>query len=82
MTIVYDLWHIYEKNGEDEEKHIGIYSTRENAEAAILRKRDQEGFRNYPNGFKIFETTLDRDQWSEGFITVEEALREFETNDK
>ncbi len=84
MTKVYCLWHIYLPAGADDEneKLVGIYSTAENAEAAILRKRAYPGFKDYPDGFQIHETTLDRDQWSEGFISVEEALKEFDTDDK
>jgi homoserine kinase type II len=76
MTIVYKLYHIYNRGsdgeGDDDEetKLIGIYSTKEKAEAAILRVKDKPGFRDYPDGFEIFEHTLDRDGWVDGFTTV------------
>jgi hypothetical protein len=34
---------------------IGVYTTRENAEAALARVRDQPGFRDYPDKFEIYE---------------------------
>ena len=71
-TIVFPLYHEYERpNGYAESKGLGIYSTREKAAAAIERYRILEGFRDYPDGFVIYETTLDKDEaWTEGFITV------------
>jgi hypothetical protein len=84
MTKVFCLWHIYLPAGaEDEnEKLIGIYSTAENAEAVVRRLRSQPGFKDYPDGFQIHERTLDKDTWEEGFISVAEALREFDVDDK
>ncbi len=74
--IVFELWHF--KIGQDDEwdlddeaqgaKNIGIYSSEENAKAAIARLRDKPGFRNWPHGFRILERELDRDHWEEGFI--------------
>ena len=79
MTKVFCLWHIYLPAGADDEneKLIGVYSTAENAEAAIQRLRSQPGFKDYPDGFEIHTRTLDTDSWAEGFISVAEALREF-----
>jgi hypothetical protein len=57
-------------------KDIGIYSSRTKAEAAIERLRKMPGFRDFPNGFRIWETTLDVEEaWAEGFISWEEASR-------
>jgi len=72
--IVYQLYHIREKgDGADDQKLIGIYTSRQNANAAISRVKDQPGFRDYPNGFQVFEHTLDQDDWTEGFIPADEA---------
>jgi len=69
--IVYDLWHVHRRRlSDDDTKHIGIYSSRENAEQAIARLKDQPGFRRYPDGFEIYEAVLDRDGWEEGFVTI------------
>jgi hypothetical protein len=65
-----------EGNSDDDPslKEIGIYSSRANAEAAIERLGKKPGFRDFPNGFRIWEATLDVDEaWAEGFISWEEA---------
>lgn len=73
--IVYKLYHIREKeDGNDDEKLIGIYTTEEKAKAAIQRVIGKPGFRDHPDGFQIFDHLLDRDGWTEGFISSEEAL--------
>ncbi len=77
MNTVYLLWHTNPLN--DDEKLIGVYSSREGAEKAVQRVKDQPGFRDSPEGFEIFDCTLDRDGWREGFISTEEAL---DTSDK
>jgi hypothetical protein len=69
MTAVYFLYHIDENdagryhNG----KHIGIFSTEERAKAAIAQLRNDPGFRDYPERWKIYRRTLNRDSWTEGF---------------
>lgn len=70
MTIVYNLNHEYVmENGEDEVKELGIYSSRAKAEEAIARYWTLPGFRDHPDGFKIYETELDRDRaWTDGFV--------------
>ncbi|MBV8563844.1 MAG: hypothetical protein JO273_00135 [Methylobacteriaceae bacterium] len=71
MNAVYTLFHEYEKApGADETTLIGIYTTREKAEAALARVRDKPGFRDYPDGFDISEAVLDRDEWTEGFVRM------------
>jgi hypothetical protein len=71
MRVVYVLWHSYEDPpGREEDKLIGIYSSRQLAEDALARVRDKPGFRDYPDGFLIDEMTLDRDSWVQGFATI------------
>jgi len=80
-TVVYELWHFKigrdDKPDTDDEaqgpKDIGIYSTEEKAKAAIERRKDELGFRDWPDGFRIFRTPLDRDSWVDGFISSDEA---------
>ena len=78
MTSVYLLYHIISDendptgDGEDE-KLIGVYSSEANAKAAIERLKSMPGFRDYPEGFQIFDDVVDRDSWTEGFISFEEA---------
>ena len=60
MTQLHLLWHF--KIGPEDEcndnvpdiKQIGIYSTLANARAAIARLSKKTGFRDWPNGFRVF----------------------------
>ncbi|HEX5454412.1 MAG TPA: hypothetical protein VFX06_11520 [Stellaceae bacterium] len=71
------LWHRYaQEAGIFEEKLIGTYTSRENAEKGIELVRDQPGFREHLNGFVITEGTLDQTDMIDGFITVREDNRE------
>ncbi|CDO59544.1 hypothetical protein BN1012_Phect1330 [Candidatus Phaeomarinobacter ectocarpi] len=47
-----------------------MYSSREAAEAAKTRLLLQPGFKDHPDGFMIDTPEIDKDQWTEGFITV------------
>jgi hypothetical protein len=38
---------------------IGVYSSRERAQATIARLRQQPGYRDYPEGFRVDERLLD-----------------------
>jgi uncharacterized protein (DUF952 family) len=71
-TVVYKLVHTYEtEQGEDEDKPLGVYSTRETAQEAIERYRKLPGFRQYPDAFVIYESVLDFDAaWTKGFVKV------------
>jgi len=62
-------------DGEDDEKLIGVYRTEEDARAAIERLRYKLGFRDHPEGFEYHEYKLNRDGWTEGFISGDEAAR-------
>ena len=77
-TTLYDLWHFPVKADQEFDdaptrKSIGIYSSRANAEAAIERLRKQPGFRDWPEGFRIFEQWLDHDSWVDGYIGFDDA---------
>ncbi|MEY2465888.1 MAG: hypothetical protein QOD03_409 [Verrucomicrobiota bacterium] len=69
---VFLVHHSYEVEpcGHDETKLIGIYSTRQSAEAAIERLSIQPGFRDKPEYFSIDEYAIDKDNWTEGYITL------------
>ena len=72
MIIVYLLWHTHViSDDQEDDKLIGIYSSRELAEAARGRISQQPGFQEYPTGFLVSPYTLDKDHWTEGFVTVE-----------
>lgn len=70
MNTVFILQHSYELEGCDETKFIGAYSTKEQAELAINRLKDQNGFKYRPDAFEISEYVLDQDNWTEGFSTL------------
>ena len=69
--LVYLLFHTHEVNpGEDDDKLIGVYSTRKKAEAARRRASTWPGFKDAPEGFCIDQYQLDEDHWTEGYITL------------
>ena len=64
-------WHECEIDGCKEFKLIGVFSTRERAEAAVDVRRRKPGFVENPDGFEIAPYVVDRDAaWLDGFITV------------
>ena len=72
---VFMLWHVYELRDDfgihDEEKLIGVFSSEANAQRAIERLKDKEGFRDLPlSCFEIHKTTVDQVSWEDGFATV------------
>ena len=70
-TTVWLAWHERESDGCKEFKMIGVFSTREAAEAAIDARRGKPGFADHPDGFEIGAYVVDRDAaWIDGFITV------------
>lgn len=71
MNRVYDLWYIRGySDREDTKLLIGIYSSPEKAEEAIAILAQKPGFSEWPDGFEIHETALDRGDWSGGFKSV------------
>jgi hypothetical protein len=68
---VWLLWFEREREaGEDTELLIGVYRTEEAAREAIVRLKDQAGFKDHPEGFHVYPRTLDKDSWTEGFARV------------
>jgi len=78
MDSVFVLWHSHEVQGVDDEKLIGVYKTRADAEAARERLKDKPGFKDLPHGFEVHEYVLGQDGWTEGFISEAEALGDAE----
>jgi hypothetical protein len=67
----FEVHHIYQFNGEDETKYIGVFSSLQKAQEAIILLKDQPGFRDYPiEYFKISEARIDtiEDVYLNGFI--------------
>jgi hypothetical protein len=73
MGTVFILHHDYEP-GDDHVKLLGAFSTKQSALAAIRKYRELPGFSEYPDGFTIDEYELDKEEWTEGFISIAEAL--------
>ena len=85
MKTVYLVQHLHMLPDEIEDvKTIGIYSSRETAEAAVDRLKHQPGFQDLPNlvdeadfsrpgtpeGFYIDAYEIDSDHWESGYITT------------
>jgi homoserine kinase type II len=74
VTKVYVLQHVHPLEDDEEDvKFIGVYSSRENAQAAIARLSQAPGFSDALAGFHIDEYQLDRDHWVEGYSTLAPA---------
>jgi hypothetical protein len=78
MSSVFILWHSHDVDGDTDEKLIGVYRTREEAEKAIARLKDKPGFADSPAGFEIHEYVLGRDGWTEGYLSQAEATKDVE----
>ncbi|HXU69388.1 MAG TPA: hypothetical protein VN947_08665 [Polyangia bacterium] len=70
MKSVWLLHHVHAfEDGHEDVKLIGVFATRDEAEAARLRVADQPGFRDLLVGFSINENVLGHIAWLEGFVT-------------
>ena len=70
METIFVVQHVHEIEKDIEDvKFIGVYSSLNNANMAVERLKAQPGFCDLPGGFHIDEYSLDKDHWSEGFIT-------------
>ena len=71
MNKVYVLHHVMREFADDEDvKLIVVYSSEDGAREAIARLSAQPGFRENPAGFQVEPYELDKDHWTEGFVTV------------
>ena len=74
MAKVFVLQHVHTlDDGTEDVKLVGVYSSRENAQAAASRLAQAPGFSEAPDGFDIDEYQLDKDQWVEGYSTLANA---------
>jgi hypothetical protein len=71
---IFILRHEYELDGYDMLKILGVYSERVLAEQAQARFETEPGFCEHKDGFVIEESQIDKDLWSEGFITYRYPL--------
>lgn len=65
FTINSDSDQEYEENGM---RLIGLYSSKLQAQEAVARLMGKKGFRDWPGGFRIYESRLDDDVWTSGFF--------------
>lgn len=70
MKFVYLLWHMREPGNNETAKLIGVSRSEDDAHAATARLRDQSGFRHFPDGFHIDRYEINKDHWTEGFVTA------------
>jgi len=71
MASVFVLQHAHtQDDGVEDVKFIGVYSSREKAQAAVARLSLHPGFADARDGFTVDEYTVDKDQWVEGYATV------------
>ena len=74
MPSVFVLQHVHEtEEGAEDVKFIGVYSSREKAQAAVGRLSRAPGFSDAPDGFHIDEYQVDQDQWAEGYVSTVDA---------
>lgn len=52
----------------DDVKLLGVYLSRDRAEARISAARLLPGFRDEPDCFEVMKYVLDRDEWQEGYV--------------
>jgi hypothetical protein len=71
MDTVYVVLHVHEiADGAEDTKLIGVYESHAAATEAVSRLRKQPGFKDHPEGFTIDAYELNKDHWTEGFVTV------------
>jgi hypothetical protein len=71
MASVFVIQHIHTReDGAEDVKFIGVYSSREKADAAVTRLSRLPGFSDAPDGFHVDEYRIDQDHWAEGYVAV------------
>jgi hypothetical protein len=71
---VFVLQHVHNfDDGKEDVKMIGVYSSQEQAEAAIGRLCAKPGFSDALEGFSIDRYVVNEDNWTEGYVSVTSA---------
>lgn len=73
MGQVFLLWHSHgecDVCGEESSMLLGVYSSREKAEARQAEAALLAGFRRFPQGFVIDPYEVNCDEWTTGFATT------------
>ncbi|EGL14922.1 MULTISPECIES: hypothetical protein [unclassified Paenibacillus] len=68
MLTVFLLQHSYEWNQIESTKVIGIYSSKDKADAVIEKYKELPGFKEFPDDFYIDAYQVDENEWTEGFM--------------
>jgi hypothetical protein len=73
MTQVYEVRHEFVDKGDDTYFTIvGVFSTRDLANAAIASAKDEAIFKGVLGGFVIYPRRLDVSNWDTGFFIIED----------
>jgi hypothetical protein len=71
MASVFVLQHVHAReDGIEDVKFIGVYSSREKADAAVARLDRLPGFSDAPGGFHVDEYRVDQDHWVQGYVVA------------
>ena len=68
MNHVYVVHHVNPQN--DEEKHIGVYLSLEEAKEVVEKYKKFKGFKDAPDHFYIDKYELNKMYWTEGYYSV------------
>ena len=69
MVSVFVLQNVHlQEHGDENVKFIGVYASREKAQAAVAHLGRLPGFADVPGGFHIDEYRVDQDQWAQGYV--------------
>lgn len=71
LTSVYLLWHTRVDGDDEDDKLLGVFSSQENAEEAKQNALTKAGFKDYPDGFCIVEYEINKQEWLDGFVTID-----------
>jgi hypothetical protein len=70
---VYLLWHGDDLDEGPDAKLLGIYSTDQAGRDRMERATSLPGFVDHLDAFRIVEYTVDKDEWTEGYVEVGDA---------
>ena len=68
MDTVFLLQHSHALGGQMDMKLLGVYDTKSEARAALVRVQDKPGFVDSPEGFRIEQYILNKEYWVEGCL--------------
>ncbi len=68
MRDVYLLWHVDDRGDKADHKLLGVFSSKERAQAWQAEASVLPGFRDAPERFLLDRQRLDEPLWEEGFV--------------